>query len=64
MRLSIIVPVCDEGERISATLDPLVELRQLGGMACIFAGLAIIDGRIIKAIFARPRAPEIEKVAA
>ena len=30
MRLSIIVPVCDEGERISATLDPLVELRQLG----------------------------------
>ena len=30
MRLSIIVPVCDEGERISATLDPLVELRHLG----------------------------------
>ena len=30
MRLSIIMPVCDEGERISAALDPLVELRQLG----------------------------------
>jgi rSAM/selenodomain-associated transferase 2 len=30
MRLSIIIPVCDEGEPINRTLDPLVELRQLG----------------------------------
>jgi len=30
MRLSIIIPVLDEGERIAATLDPLGELRALG----------------------------------
>ncbi|SRR6266545_428335 len=30
MRLSIIIPVLDEGERIAATLDPLADLRSLG----------------------------------
>ncbi len=43
--------------------EPL-KLRQLGGMACIFLGLAIIDGRIVKALFGRKRAPMIEEVPA
>jgi rSAM/selenodomain-associated transferase 2 len=30
VRLSIIIPVCDEGERIGAALDRLRDLRQLG----------------------------------
>jgi drug/metabolite transporter (DMT)-like permease len=41
--------------------EPL-KFRQLEGMACIFLGLAIIDGRILKAIFARQPTPHVEKV--
>jgi len=43
--------------------EPL-KMRQLGGMACIFVGLAIIDGRIIKLLFAGQRAPKVEQVHA
>jgi drug/metabolite transporter (DMT)-like permease len=41
--------------------EPL-ELRQLGGMACIFAGLAIIDGRIVRALSPRPRVNSTQRV--
>jgi hypothetical protein len=33
-------------------------------MACIFAGLAIIDGRMLKLVLARPRSAEVEKIPA
>ena len=41
--------------------EPL-KLRQLGGMACIFLGLAIIDGRILRFLSNRQRAPKGEEV--
>jgi drug/metabolite transporter (DMT)-like permease len=43
-------------------LNEPLKFRQLEGMACIFLGLAIIDGRILKAIFARQPTPQVEKV--
>jgi drug/metabolite transporter (DMT)-like permease len=43
--------------------EPL-KSRQLEGMACIFVGLAIIDGRIFKALFRRPRPAALEQVHA
>jgi len=43
--------------------EPL-KLRQLAGMACIFVGLAIIDGRIIRALFTTPRSADIERIPA
>ncbi len=45
-------------------LHETLELRQIGGMACIFLGLLIIDGRIVRAIAARQQAREMEKVPA
>ena len=45
-------------------LNEPLKLRQLGGMACIFLGLAIIDGRIAKILFGGQRAPKIAEVHA
>jgi len=45
-------------------LQEALELRQLGGTAWIFAGLAIIDGRMIRALSARRRAARVERVPA
>ncbi|HEV8292251.1 MAG TPA: DMT family transporter, partial [Tepidisphaeraceae bacterium] len=45
-------------------LHEALELRQLGGMACIFAGLAIIDGRILRALRPGKPIPKVEEVHA
>jgi len=45
-------------------LDEPLKLRQLGGMACIFVGLAIIDGRIVRMLFAGRRTLKIAEVQA
>src|SRR5438067_13463116 len=49
MRLSIIMPVCDEGEGISATLDALIDLRQLG------IEIVVVDGGSRDATIQRAR---------
>ena len=49
MRLSIIMPVCDEGEGISATLDALIDLRQLG------VEVVVVDGGSRDATIQRAR---------
>src|SRR5438270_34951 len=49
MRLSIIMPVCDEGEGISATLDALVDMRQLG------VEVVVVDGGSRDATIQRAR---------
>ena len=45
-------------------LHEALEWRQLGGMACIFVGLAIIDGRILRAIRGVRPTPKVEEVHA
>jgi rSAM/selenodomain-associated transferase 2 len=49
MRLSIIIPVLDEGERIAAALDALVDLRVLG------AEIVVVDGGSRDATIQRAR---------
>ena len=43
--------------------EPL-KARQLGGMACIFLGLAIIDGRLVRMLFGSQRTPKVAEVHA
>jgi drug/metabolite transporter (DMT)-like permease len=45
-------------------LHEALEWRQLGGMACIFVGLAIIDGRILRAIRGVKPTTKVEEVHA
>ena len=45
-------------------LSERIHPRALAGFACIILGLAIIDGRILKLLFPRPRTPRVEQVHA